>query len=458
MFLEFLIKEFKHNSQKPAIVWNDQTYSYKTLLDLFEKRNNEISQIPDVRGKVVALKCDFSLESVAMILALVENECIIVPVNSNTTEDVNKIYSISMTELLIEIDDNKITFTETGNISDHEYYSILKERKHPGIVLFSSGTSGIPKAAVNDFTTLLEKFKARRYELTTLNFLLFDHLGGVNTMLHTLSNGGKLVFTKERTPEIICSQIEKHKVELLPVSPTFLNLLLVSEAYKNFDLSSLRKITYGTEPMPEGTLKRLNVIFPEIKFQQTYGLMEVGVLRTSSKSNDSLWVKLGGEGYELRIVDNILHIKTPSGILGYLNYPSPYTDDGWFVTGDHVETEGDYFRILGRRSELINIGGEKVYPVEIETVLKEIDNVGEAIIYSEPNSITGNIICAEVTMISDEDNDEFRSRIKKHCRENLQSYKVPAKIIIADKIEYTDRFKKKILKRILPKSNSTDAE
>ena len=128
------------------------------------------------------------------------------------------------------------------------------------------------------------------------------------------------------------------------------------------------------------------------------------------------------------------------------------------MTGDHVETEGEYFRILGRRSELINIGGEKVYPVEIETVLKEIHNVGEAIIYSEPNSITGNIICAEVTMIREEDKGEFRSRIKKYCRENLQSYKVPAKIIIADKIEYTDRFKKKQIKRNLSDSNSTDAK
>jgi len=458
MFLDFLTEEFKNNSQKTAIVWNDQPYSYQTLLELFEKRKAEISQISDIKGKVVALKSDFSLESTSMFLALAENECIIVPVNSKTKEDVKRIYDISMVELLIEIDNNNITFTETGKSSDHEYYNVLRERKHPGIVLFSSGTSGEPKAAVNDFTALLEKFKTRRYALTTLNFLLFDHIGGVNTMLHTLSNGGKLVFTKERTPEFICRQIEKHKVELLPVSPTFLNLLLISEAYKDFDLSSLKKITYGTEPMPEGTLKRLNIIFPDIKFQQTYGLMEVGILRTASQSNNSLWVKLGGEGYELRIVDDILHIKTPSGILGYLNYPTPYSDDGWFITGDHVETQGEFFRILGRRSELINIGGEKVYPVEIETVLKEIDNVGEAIIYSEPNSITGNIICAEVTMIKDEDKGEFRSKIKKYCHENLQSFKVPAKIIIADKIEYTDRFKKKQIKRILPNSNSTDAK
>ena len=76
-------------------------------------------------------------------------------------------------------------------------------------------------------------------------------------MLHILSNGGELVATKERSAEKICSLIEKYNVELLPSSPTFLNLLLLSNAYENYDLSSLKVISYGTEPMPESTLQRL---------------------------------------------------------------------------------------------------------------------------------------------------------------------------------------------------------
>ena len=114
-------------------------------------------------------------------------------------------------------------------------------------------------------------------------------------------------------------------------------MLLLSEDYHNYNLDSLELITYGTEPMPMTTLKKLNDIFPKVRFLQTYGLSEVGILRSKSKSSDSLWVKIGGEDYKTRIVDGMLEIKSKSSMLGYLNAPSPFTDDGWFKTGDSVE-------------------------------------------------------------------------------------------------------------------------
>ena len=124
--------------------------------------------------------------------------------------------------------------------------------------------------------------------------------------------------------------------------------------------------------MLPATLAKLKTVFPDVKLLQTYGLIEVGVLKTSSKSNDSLWVKLGGNGYDLRVVDGLLEIKAESAMLGYLNYASPFTEDGWFKTGDAVEVDGEYFKILGRKSEIINVGGEKVFPVEIENVINEV--------------------------------------------------------------------------------------
>ena len=94
-------------------------------------------------------------------------------------------------------------------------YAELRRRQHPGLVLFSSGTSGDPKAAVHDFTFLLDKFRVRRTALNTLNFLLFDHLGGVNTLLHTLSNGGVMVTVRDRSPDCVCAADRGLRVELL---------------------------------------------------------------------------------------------------------------------------------------------------------------------------------------------------------------------------------------------------
>ena len=261
-------------------------------------------------------------------------------------------------------------------------------------------------------------------------------------MFHILSNGGVVISTKERAPENICRLIEKHKIELLPSSPTFLNLLMLSEAYEKFDLSTLSMISYCTEPMLPITLQKLKRVFPKVRLLQTYGLIELGVLKSKSKSDDSLWVKLGGDGYQLRVVDGLLEIKAESAMLGYLNAESPFTADGWFKTGDSVEVDGDYFKILGRKSELINVGGEKVYPSEIESVIQELENVAEVMVYGEKNPIMGRIIVAKVRLSKDEEKRSLTSRLKTHCRAKLESFKVPVKIIIENEIQYGDRLKK----------------
>ena len=143
--------------------------------------------------------------------------------------------------------------------------------------------------------------------------------------------------------------------------------------------------------MPKTTLQKLNQIFPKVKLLQTYGLIELGVLNSKSESKDSLWVKVGGEGYNTRVVDGILQIKAESAMLGYLNAESPFTDDGWFVTGDQVLQKDDYIKILGRKSEIINVGGEKVYPQEVENIILQADYVSEVIVYGE-KTLVGNIV------------------------------------------------------------------
>ena len=257
----------------------------------------------------------------------------------------------------------------------HPMLMKLIEKKTAGLILFSSGTTGAPKAALHDLFYLMKKFEEPGKRLSTVTFLLFDHIGGFNTMMHSLSSGSMIVTLKERSPEEVCRLIEKYRIELLPTSPTFLNMILLSHVYEQFDLSSLKIISYGTEPMPESTLKALHSVLPEVKLKQTYGLSEIGIMSTKSEASDSLYMKLGGDGYETKIVDDILYIRAKSAMEGYLNAPSPFDEDGWFNTKDKVEVKGDYIHILGRTTDLINIGGEKVYPNEVESVLLAVDGV-----------------------------------------------------------------------------------
>ena len=129
-------------------------------------------------------------------------------------------------------------------------------------------------------------------------------------------------------------------------------------------------------------------------------------------------------------------------MLGYLNAPSPFTEDGWFMTGDQVEVDGEYFKILGRKSEIINVGGEKVYPAEVESVIQEIDSVAEVTVYGEKNPIMGNVVCAKVRLKQVVDKKEFIFKLKLFCKNRLQSFKIPVKVIIEETVQYNERFKK----------------
>ena len=237
------------------------------------------------------------------------------------------------------------------------------------------------------------------------------------------------------------THFDVRRFELLPASPTFLNLILLSEAYKKFDLSTLKVITYGTEPMQEVVLKRFHALLPDVRLQQTYGLSELGVLRSKSKSSDTLWVKVGGEDFETRIVDDVLHIKARSAMLGYLNHPNPFTPDGWFNTGDIVDVDGEYVRFRGRKSEIINVGGAKVHPAEVESVLQEIEEVAAAAVYGANNPITGNMVCADIQVKNGAEKKDLVRKIKKYCISRLQSYQVPVKVRFVQEDLHSERFK-----------------
>ena len=443
MYVDFLIKVFEENKNNGAIVWKDRIFNYEWILDKYKYWVNEIKSQKINKRFVTIIEADFSPNSVSLLLALIAQGCVFVPITKSVASKRDEFIETAQGEVLFSIDEkDEVSISMLPYEANHEIYQKLKKTGHPGLVLFSSGSTGKSKASVHDITGILEKFKIKRHTLRSITFLLYDHIGGYNTLLYVLSNAGLIVTVDERSPDFVLKTVEKYKVELLPTSPTFINLILLSEAYKNYDISSLKTVTYGTEPMPESTLKRFNNLFPNIRLLQTYGLSEVGILRSKSKSSDSLWVKVGGEGFNTRVVDGMLEIKAKSAMMGYLNAPSPFTDDGWFKTGDSVEVDGEYIRILGRNSEIINVGGEKVYPQEVESIILEVDNVAEVTVYGEKNSIIGNIVCAKIQTINNEQRSLLTQRIKNHCGKKLQNYKIPIKIFVANEVQYSKRFKK----------------
>jgi len=442
--LQFLTDRFLECPNKPAIAFRDEHLSYGELAKQIDYARQELHDKRIGAGSVVILLGDYSPLAVAMLISLFDIGAILVPITPDALSNLESSLPQLAADWTIDVSGEKAKYVAAvDKVDTPALYSGMIERGSPGLVLFTSGSSGTPKAVVHDFSKLLTKFQKRRNALITINFLLFDHWGGLNTLLHCLSNLCLIVIPRRRTPEAVCELIEKHKVELLPTTPSFLSMLVISHADKQYDLSSLKMITYGAEPMPASILKRLNSLFPKIDIRQTYGMIELGVLRAKTRSPDSLWMKMGGEGYDVRVVEGMLEIKAESAMLGYLNAPSPYTEDGYFMTGDRVEVDGEWMHVLGRESDLINVGGQKAYPAEIENVLFECAEVDNAVVFADKNPILGHIVAAKIVLKPEIDKKQARRSILAACSLALEKFKVPSKISFVDNIPQTGRLKRK---------------
>lgn len=443
MSINDLLQKFSAHKDAPAIIWENKTYTYDWLIKSIEKCEKFFDDNQLKPNLIVELRAEFSPQSVSVLIALIKRKCIIMPISPHV-KGRDAFREIAQVESVVEINQQDEISLTVFNLSKtpHSLIQTLIIQNKSGLILWSSGSTGKSKAVLHDFEALLEKFKKPRLAKRIITFLLFDHIGGINTLFYTLFNGGCVIALQDRTPQTICEAIAKHKAQVLPTSPTFLNLLLLTRAYKKYNFESLELITYGTEVMPEKTLSLLTGEFPHIKFQQTYGLSEIGILSSKSKSSDSLFMKIGGDHYQTRIVNGMLEVKAAFAMLGYLNAPSPFTQDGWFKTNDIVEQDGEYIRILGRESDIINVGGEKVFPIEIENVIQQIPNVQEVAITSEPHPLTGQIVKAIIQLSTPEDPAHFRMRLRKFCKNKLTPYKIPQKIIVTHDILHNERFKK----------------
>jgi acyl-CoA synthetase (AMP-forming)/AMP-acid ligase II len=218
--------------------------------------------------------------------------------------------------------------------------------------------------------------------------------------------------------------------------------MLISGAWIDHDMSSLKVIAYGTEPMPESTLKRLHEALPEVSLVQTYGMSELGVLRSRSRDSQSLWIKFSGDGFQTKIVDGVLWVKAETAMLGYLNAPDLFDEEGWLNTQDAVEVDGEYMRILGRATDLINVGGQKVYPAEVENYLLQLDNVQDVAVFAKPHPMMGHVVAARFTLKEPEPLAEFKRRMNAFCRGKLANYQIPLMVEITSAEQFGVRFKK----------------
>ncbi len=414
---------------------NGKEFFYENL------ENIEIEGIDLINeGDVVAIIGDFNPETIYTLLCLIERKAIVVPISEETKEQHNYFLNESYSQYLFK--ENKLIKKISPIQLVHPLIDKLRKSGNPGLIFFTTGTTGRPKAILHNFHPFIERYKTPRPSLKAVSFLLFDHIGGLNTLLHMLFNRGQVVALKERNINSVINVINKYSIELLPTTPTFLRMLSLYEGIEKKISSSLKIISYGTERMDQPTLDRLCKQFPNVDFRQTYGMSELGILRIKSQSRNSLYMKVGGEGIETKIKDGILFIRSRNRMVGYLNAKNPFDKEDWYCTNDIVEEiENGYIKIIGRKTDVINIGGLKFMPSEVELECLKNPLVKQVKAVGRNNPITGQHLEIIVETDTNNDSKKLKENILNNLKKNLPKHMIPSKIIF-ESLKVSHRFKK----------------
>ncbi len=431
-----MLTKLSEFDSRPAFASGNCVESYAELRALTQTALAALALRGLPRGSAVAIVSSHGPAGAAWLLACAAAGCVAVPLSGNSAEHATRLKIVSA-RLVVRCEWETWTIIDGPGGTVPPLLAQLATKGRAGLVLFSSGTSGEPKAMVHDLDALLASYADRKARNLPICILLgFDHIGGLHTLLGALASGSLVVVPASMSADDVATAIARHHAAVLPASPTFLNLLLASGAADRHDLSSLRIISFGTEPMPESVLARLRAAFPRARLLQTFGTSETGIARTESPEAGSLFMRMDDPNLEWKVVEGELWLRSKTQILGYLNAPGDrFTSDGWFRTGDRAELGPDgTVRILGREGEMINVGGEKVMPAEVESVVLTVPGIVDCRARAEPSALTGQTVVLDVVATPRADEEALKSAIRGACRAQLARQKVPTRVVFVEKV------------------------
>ena len=288
------------------------------------------------------------------------------------------------------------------------------------VMILTTGTTGPPKGARHEWARLLAGVRRGvRPEARWLLAYNLNQFAGMQVLLHAIANAGTLVLPPSNRPRDALATMRAHGVTHASATPTFWRFLttLLDDGEP---APSLEQITLGGEAIPPGLVDELTRRFPGARVSQVYASTEFGSAVSVRDDRIGLPIDVLDRGddadVQFKIVDGELYARSRVGMLGYHGDESQAADpDGWRPTGDVVEIEGDRILFAGRTSEVINVGGVKVHPLPIETVISRVEGVALVHAFGRPNALAGNIVAVKVVPVAGTDTDDLDRRIRAAC-------------------------------------------
>ncbi|MBI4618949.1 MAG: long-chain-fatty-acid--CoA ligase [Desulfobacterales bacterium] len=501
---KLIARNAKRYPNKTAVVSGDYAFTFKEFNERVNKLANTLADLGVKKGDRIAALLDNCHQYVELYCSAPKGGFVLVPLN----------YMLSGKELAFIINNSGantlflgekyidtinsvrgdlkgvrhfiIIGTPTEGMRSYEELISRYPADEPKVdigeddlayLLYTSGTTGLPKGVMHSHRSILEIVMQyvilpdlKRDDIDLITIPLY---WGPSLLLHILPHfyvGSTIVVLKEFNPDVILKAIETEKVSTTLMPPSFIISLLNHPGMDQYNISSLRSIVFGGEPMPVEVLKRAIVVFGNI-FAHVYGLMEITPV-TYFREDDLVLdgppevlkrVQSCGKeaiNVEVRVVDENDNDVIPGEVgeviakgdnmmKGYWELPQATAETirgGYVYTGDlaTIDKEG-YIYLVGRKKDIINSSGKTIYPGDIEDVLYRHYSVSQAAVIGVTDAKLGESVKAVVVL--KEGMESTENEILDFCKQNIAAHAVPQSVEFVNELPRNPSGK--ILKRKL---------
>ncbi|HEY2855863.1 MAG TPA: long-chain fatty acid--CoA ligase [Gemmatimonadaceae bacterium] len=314
-------------------------------------------------------------------------------------------------------------------------------------ILFTSGTTGLPKMVVHTLATLTGAIAPAGGLAGSVSWATFYDVrryGGLQILLRAVLGGGSLVLSDpNEAAAAFLARAREHHVSHITGTPSHWRRALMSSAARAVSPAYAR---LSGEIADQTVLDQMRSSYPHAKVAHAFASTEAGVAFEVTDDLAGFPVGFIGpneSGVHLAVEDDTLRVRSSRTALHYLgNQGEALLDANGFVdTGDVVEQRGDRYYFVGRRGGIINVGGLKIHPEEVEAVINRHPGVRMSLVSARKNPITGSVVTAEVVLAPDSEQMTdtavvamTKDAILERCRATLPTHKVPASIRIVDSL------------------------
>ena len=466
--IDFLKKNVENHGDKIAVIDNEREITFIELYEKVKRFSNNIKILN--QEEIISLISENSISFIIAYLGIINSGKIVHLISPEISEinlfnqlksskSKNIICNQLMKKKILNFNSIKTTIFDIEEILlKHNNKEIESDLNKLAYLIYTSGTTSEPKGvtvshSMIEFTTKnIVKVLGYSNSDTDLLPLPLNHSFGLGCIHTSLYVGSTLVLLKNASNlEEILESLKKYKITTLAAIPATLTKILNFENKKLEDyFSEIRLIITNSTAIPKKTVIQFKEILKKGNLATYYGLTEASrstfmVFDKNNQREES--VGKCSPNVEIKIVNkeenNLkfgdIFIKGENVIKKYWNNVEADKNifENWLKTGDtgYFDNEG-YLFLKGRSDEIINVGGEKVMPIEIEQTIKNIPGVEDAVAFGVEHEIFGQTI--KLNIIKSKNSDIDKAQILSYCIKNLERFKIPSKIDFVEKIPKTD--------------------